>query len=764
MKHLILRRLLPALATRSTTYQYRLGAFLWAYLCVNYVLLLSHLFLQTLAFNSFIRTAPASILTLRYISSEILGIAIFSFPFALLVTALETKCRRWPTRLLQVIILNLPVFLYIASWAMFLTQNMFLDRESLRMAMHNPEQLIAHAVEQLGARLVFYLTLALCLSALPYILFRFLAPGWAHKPESRVRPYVALILVLVASVGQAIIPPLYTADALAQMKSDDDTRATLTVYLQRAHMTTLGPVTTFFRSFRSQPHIEGLQRHSDSEAVPRLARFESVAEWSRRTNPHDLSSFNVILLVVESLRPEVPTLISKGTEVMPHLASIRPLCAVFSNHYSQSSSSSYADIVPLSSQSPFRSETQHFYSSIHSYPRPRIYDLLKQFGYQTAIISSQDERWGGMHRYLESEHLDLFFHAGGARSTALYVEEQDGGFAAFSRFQRSGKIDDAETIGTAIEWIRSVKETPFFLYTNLQNSHFPYRVPKGGVRKFWPNIQYPNVGMNGMTPDMVPEMYGRYLDSLHYVDQQIGRLLKALREEDLLDDTFLVVTGDTGQAFLEHGYSNHAGPMYNEVIRTPCLISLPDRLAGHRGVYDFATSHINIAPTVLSLLNLPVYQGFQGSSLFRSGSFECPGVPHYMVVQTPLATQYGVVFQSHKLLYRPLIGEIELYDLKKDPEEKHNLYNRNHPIGRRLEALLRAHLTFQLDYYTGDSQVRHNFFPPGLPIPEDFQQGVVALHDSQLLPDTRGDMKAVSGPFRHISTRDADEVCTGLGR
>ncbi|MCL4207451.1 MAG: sulfatase-like hydrolase/transferase [Pirellulaceae bacterium] len=612
------------------------------------------------------------------------------------------------------------------------------------MAVHNPEQLLAHAVEQLGAKLFFYLAIALCLSTSPYVLFRYMPPGWAFKPHSRVRTYVALTLVLMATIGQGIVPPLYTADALAQMRIRAECHATLVAHLQRIHMTTVGPATTLIRGGCGQSHVAGLVPYGDFEAVPRLAPFEPATEWSDLAKPYDVRRFNVILLAVESLRPEVPTLISHGSEVMPHLAAVQPLCAVLSNHFSQSSSSSYADIVLSSSQSPVRSETQHFYSSIHSYPRPRIYDLLKCVGYQTAIISSQDERWGGMDRYLKSEHLDLFFHAGNGRSTELYIEEHDGVFAAFARLQRSGKIDDAETIGYATEWIRSVKNTPFFLYTNLQNSHFPYRVPKGGLRQFWPNVKHSNVGLNGMTPEMVPEMYGRYLDSLHYVDQQIGRLFETLKEEDLLDDTLLVVTGDTGQAFLEHGYSNHGGPLYNEVLRTPCWILLPECLAAHRGVYDFVTSHINIAPTLISLLNLPEYQGFQGRSLFRDGAFGCPGTPHYMAVHSPLATQYGVVLDTHKLLYQPLVGQIELYNLAEDPEERRNLYDRNHLIGRQLEGLLRAHLAFQLDYYTSKSLVSLDFFPPRLPILEDLGCRSGSLDGSQSSQDPSSGMRPVS--------------------
>jgi len=740
----LLKAILTKLAARRAKYQDRLGALLWAYLSLNYILLLSHLLIQPLAFTSFIRTSPNSILTFRYFVTEVLGIALLSLPFALLVTVLETRRKRWTTSLLQAIVLGFPAFLYIASWVTFLTQNMFLERESLRMAVHNPGQLVAHAVAQLGLRIALYLSLAIFVSMLPYIFFRYMAPGWAFQPNARTRFCVAIILVLMASIGQALVPPLYTADALAKIRAEDESRAALMVHLQRSHMTTLGPATTLIRGGRGESHVKGLVPYGDLEALPKLARFETATEWSELADSRELRRYNVILLVVESLRPEVPSLVSKGTEVMPNLSAVHSLCAVFSNHFSQSSISSYADIVPLSSQSPVRSQTQHYYSSMHSYPRPRIYDLLKCIGYETAIISSQDEHWGGMHQYLESEHLDLFFHAGNALSTALYVEEQDRGFTAFARFRRSGKIDDAETMGCALQWIRGAKSTPFFLYTNLQNSHFPYRLPKGETRLFWPDVQHRNVAMNGMTPEMVPEMYGRYLDSLHYVDQQIGRLFETLKEEDLLDDTLLVITGDTGQAFLEHGYSNHGGPLYNEVLRTPCWILLPECLAAHRGVHDFVTSHINIAPTLISLLNLPEYQGFQGRSLFRDGAFGCPGTPHYMAVHSPLATQYGVVLDTHKLLYQPLVGQIELYNLAEDPEERRNLYDRNHLIGRQLEGLLRAHLAFQLNYYTSKSLVSLDFFPPRLPILEDLGCKSGSLDGSQSSQDPSSGMRPVS--------------------
>src|SRR5690606_37043204 len=134
----------------------------------------------------------------------------------------------------------------------------------------------------------------------------------------------------------------------------------------------------------------------------------------------------------------------------------------------------------------------------------------------------------------------------------------------------------------------------------------------------------------------VEPMRGRYRDSLAYVDEQIGRLVAGLEERGEWENTLLIISGDTGQAFMEHGFAGHANKLYDEVLRTPLIVRIPDHDPAVRT--DLA-HHLDVPPTVLDALGLPPHPSFQGRSLLA------PPTPRevYLVVQSPFAEQYSIV-------------------------------------------------------------------------------------------------------------------------
>src|SRR4029450_7465633 len=104
------------------------------------------------------------------------------------------------------------------------------------------------------------------------------------------------------------------------------------------------------------------------------------------------------------------------------------------------------------------------------------------------------------------------------------------------------------------------------------------------------------------------------------------------------DNTIIVLTGDHGQAFYEHGFASHASAIFDEVMKVPLVIRAPQVKPGTE---VRLAQHVDIAPSILGLLGLPVHPSFQGIDLIHS--VVDPKHLAYMVVQTPLAYQYGVV-------------------------------------------------------------------------------------------------------------------------
>src|SRR6185437_1625547 len=139
-----------------------------------------------------------------------------------------------------------------------------------------------------------------------------------------------------------------------------------------------------------------------------------------------------------------------------------------------------------------------------------------------------------------------------------YVPVGDYGFAHFiSEYKRAGVIDDKYTVSEAIDWLDSlyVKEQssdPFFMYVNLQSSHVPYQRPSDFPPRFGSGKTSFTIGFNRFPLDSASAVHDIYDNSLAYLDAQVGRLVDHLKATGMWDSTVFVLTGDHGQAFLEH--------------------------------------------------------------------------------------------------------------------------------------------------------------------------------------------------------------------
>jgi arylsulfatase A-like enzyme len=187
-----------------------------------------------------------------------------------------------------------------------------------------------------------------------------------------------------------------------------------------------------------------------------------------------------------------------------------------------------------------------------------VFDVLKRLGYRTGLVSSQNEHWGNMHNFFDTGGLDHFFHSESLPSSA--IPDADPGFAEWAkRWGRSGKLDDRDTIDEAIRFVgEAPADKPFFLYVNLQNSHFPYHTPEGFPRRYQPDtIDFP-YAFGNYPREKVEIVKNRWRNSLSYVDVQIGRLLDHLKRTGVFERTLLVIGADNGEAFYEHETVCHA--------------------------------------------------------------------------------------------------------------------------------------------------------------------------------------------------------------
>lgn len=201
-----------------------------------------------------------------------------------------------------------------------------------------------------------------------------------------------------------------------------------------------------------------------------------------------------------------------------------------------------------------------------------------------------------------------------------------------------------------------------------------------------------------------------YLRVVASVDDNVGRLLDYLDEEGLFEDTIVVYTSDQGFFLGDHGWYDKRF-MYEESLRMPYVMSYPRQIEAG-SVCDELVTNVDFAPTFLDLAGVEVPQHVQGSSflpLLRGATpddwQEAIYYRYWMQrAHHNVAAHYGVRTKHHKLIYYyydamdqpgteqgvvagPMLArsgppsldlppEWELFDLKADPAELHNVYGK----------------------------------------------------------------------------------------
>ncbi|MCP4660971.1 MAG: sulfatase-like hydrolase/transferase, partial [bacterium] len=179
----------------------------------------------------------------------------------------------------------------------------------------------------------------------------------------------------------------------------------------------------------------------------------------------------------------------------------------------------------------------------------------------------------------------------------------------------------------------------------------------------------------GIPLDGAGAVKAAYHSEIRFLDQALGRFFDALDHSGVGDDAVVVLTADHGEAFFEHGLMEH-GLLYDENLRIPLIIRAPGRLgAGKRIPQQVST--IDVAPTILDLVGLPIPAGMEGRSLVPlvGGEEEADRDFYSLVLGNGLSFQAG---GRYKLIVRAALGQEnfginELFDLVEDPLEQRNL-------------------------------------------------------------------------------------------
>jgi glucan phosphoethanolaminetransferase (alkaline phosphatase superfamily) len=348
---------------------------------------------------------------------------------------------------------------------------------------------------------------------------------------------------------------------------------------------------------------------------------------------------NVILIIVDSLRADHMQVYGYERETTPFLSRMvaegrmKKVDRAFST-----CSESFCGITSTLTSREFPDITADDF---------QLQDVLRDEGYQTWFLLSGNHRaWNGLPAFYRASDGTLFDGSDTRRYT----------------------MDDDRLVLEGLERVpAAASRQPAFFYIHLMSTHY-LGVQLSSSHVFTRPDDQVAVGLEPYKELDELDKPDRYDDKVHQADDVIRQVLQALGAKRYLDDAIVAITGDHGEGLGERHWA-HGWHLYNEDIRIPLLLF--DVPAARYPDLSFA-AQVDIAPTILDRLGLPVPLSWEGRSLLS------PSRERFTFHQTYfLPNRFAVVRREGSGLFKyiatPQYGQEELYDLVRDPAERVNL-------------------------------------------------------------------------------------------
>jgi arylsulfatase A-like enzyme/Tfp pilus assembly protein PilF len=362
------------------------------------------------------------------------------------------------------------------------------------------------------------------------------------------------------------------------------------------------------------------------------------------TYTHAANPPTVILITLDSVRADRMGFLGGHHGLTPNLDALAKQSLVFERAYAQAPGTVVSHATLLSGTYPQTNRASEFGGPLAA-GIPYLPDSLREAGYQTAAFAGSvllDPRNG----------FAQGFDRGFTDYNASFPPPVGG--------TPSGERLAAMIVARAESWIARQSGHSVFVWLHFADAH----------------------SATGASYDR----------TVAADDAALGKLLAALRTQKLLDDSLIVVTSDHGQALGAHGEDTHGIFLYDETIHVPLLVKLPQQQLGGKRVTG-RVRLVDVAPTVLEAVGIPVPSQMQGQSLLRIARTSS-AADQAVYSRSDLSQQafgWSVLesWRAGKYLYirapRP-----ELYDLSADPGVTHNLASSSKAILDTIAAQLQA--------------------------------------------------------------------------
>jgi arylsulfatase A-like enzyme/Flp pilus assembly protein TadD len=351
---------------------------------------------------------------------------------------------------------------------------------------------------------------------------------------------------------------------------------------------------------------------------------------------------NIILITVDTTRADRMGFLGSKRGLTPNLDVVARQGVVFERAFSQ------APLTPVSHATIFTGTYPQFHTVTdfgHPLPSllPFVPEILHKTGYHTAafigsiILDPKGNMAPGFDRGFD--FFDAGFHMKRNSDETRYDTVE----------RRAGDV-----VGHTIAWLNKNRQSPFFIWVHLYDPHAPYDPPPPFDKRFT----------------------DPYDGEIAYADASLGKLFQYLRQRGLYDRAMILMMSDHGESLGAHGESMHGIFLYDETIRVPMVFKLPGEVLAGRRVTS-RVRLVDVAPSLLSMLSLPLPPTFQGESLVpvMKSAKVTADLPAYSETDYPhRAFGWSALraMRAGKYLF-VRAPKRELYDASQDKAAEHNL-------------------------------------------------------------------------------------------
>jgi len=368
------------------------------------------------------------------------------------------------------------------------------------------------------------------------------------------------------------------------------------------------------------------------------SRAEPFAELvTGHASPAVTGRANVIVIMMESVRARSTTPYAPDLDTTPFLASLAARGGLVEEAWTTVTHTSKALVGALCGIYPVL-DLPVSEAEPTGLPTTCLARALRDRGYATAFMQTATATFEQRRQIVENMGYEEF------RSKESIPQ---------GRFEETSYFgwEDRALLEPALGFIAAQRAAgrPYFLTLLNLSTHHTYQTPSTFATRH---------RADGDLDD--------YLNSLRYFDDTLRDLFAGLEAQGALKDTLIILAGDHGEAFGEHGSRQHNAAIYEEGLHVPVVMVGPGIAPGTRipGLRQL----IDLSPTVLAWLGTPVTSGLPGRSLFDSEGHDALFASCWLHREC-IATRSG----RYKYVWNFERRDPELFDLVRDPLERDNI-------------------------------------------------------------------------------------------